>query len=63
MKQKQGGLCIICKTHNAEVVDHCHSTGVVRGILCKQCNSLLGYAYDNTSILKEAIVYLELERG
>jgi hypothetical protein len=41
---KQGGLCAICKTAPARpVVDHCHETGAVRGILCHRCNIGLPY--------------------
>lgn len=62
MVVEQSGLCLIChrnpypkKLH----VDHDHSSGKVRGLLCGHCNSLLGMAKDNTSILASAIAYLE----
>lgn len=59
----QGGVCAICPrpislgkyTH----VDHNHSTGKVRGVLCIGCNHLLGKASDDVSILRSAIDYLE----
>ena len=57
----QDGKCKICQTDLENIipcVDHCHGTGKVRGILCKSCNSMLGYAKDNTDTLKEAIAYL-----
>lgn len=61
----QGGACAICSTlHNpAEkkgrlYVDHCHETGKVRALLCKHCNSLLGYAKDDTGVLSRAMDYL-----
>lgn len=38
--------------------DHCHATGVVRGILCGRCNKALGLLDDNTSTLSNAISYL-----
>ena len=41
------------------VVDHCHSTGITRGILCGRCNLMLGKAEDNIEYLKSAIKYLE----
>lgn len=45
--KNQGEVCAICKSddHNSTNfhVDHCHSTGAVRGILCKRCNTGLGY--------------------
>jgi len=40
-------------------VDHCHSSGSVRGILCNSCNRALGYFKDNTQTLANAIKYLE----
>ena len=44
--QRQNGRCAICKrapyTKKGLVVDHCHRTGKIRGILCSRCNSALG---------------------
>jgi hypothetical protein len=40
-------------------VDHCHSTGKVRGLLCVNCNLGLGNFYDNTELLMNAIDYLK----
>lgn len=56
-----GGKCEICKTvpEKGLVIDHCHSTGKVRGMLCQQCNSVLGMAKDDINVLTEAIRYLE----
>ena len=39
-------------------VDHCHSTGKIRGILCRKCNSILGFADDNQLTLKNLSDYL-----
>ena len=39
-------------------VDHCHSTGEVRGLLCNSCNLLLGHAKDSVETLQNAIDYL-----
>ena len=41
------------------VVDHCHATGTVRGLLCHNCNRALGLLHDNTEVLLNAIKYLE----
>ena len=40
-------------------VDHCHTTGKVRGILCKHCNHILGQSRDSIQTLQSEIVYLE----
>ena len=45
-----------------EAHDHCHRTGRVRGILCRECNLLLGHARDDTNVLKAAIDYLDRRR-
>ena len=61
---KQKGKCAICGIHQSELskslcVDHDHTTGEVRGLLCSNCNALLGYSKDKIDILKNAIKYLE----
>ena len=66
MVEKQQGCCKICSKHVSSLigkktrlcVDHCHTTGKVRGLLCEPCNTLLGMAKDNTQILQSAIAYL-----
>lgn len=62
----QQGSCAICGVHESKApgrfnrlhVDHCHTTGEVRGLLCYTCNSVLGYARDSEDILLNAIQYL-----
>lgn len=62
--EKQDGVCAICKQAptpirgNRLYVDHCHSAGTVRGLLCGFCNSMLGYAKDDATVLTAAIAYL-----
>jgi Recombination endonuclease VII len=52
-------VCEICGEGGALVVDHCHLTGRVRGLLCaRHCNLMLGHARDNTTVLARAIEYL-----
>lgn len=56
---KQSGLCAICQLYTKLVVDHDHSTGAIRGLLCGKCNKGIGLFKDNSSYLKNAAKYLE----
>lgn len=62
MYDQQDGRCAICQQDLRLVVDHCHATGVVRGLLCNQCNIGLGAFYDDIDRLKSAVEYLEAMR-
>jgi hypothetical protein len=39
-------------------IDHDHKTGEVRGVLCHNCNLLIGYAHEDVEVLAAAIRYL-----
>lgn len=56
--------CDICFEDNQDllVIDHCHVTGKARGILCRNCNTLLGMAEDDEEILLSAMSYLRESR-
>jgi hypothetical protein len=61
---EQDGCCAICKTHHTELkrnlyVDHNHTTGEVRGLLCNNCNAGLGMYKDDITRLTNAINYLK----
>ncbi len=59
MVEAQGGVCKICGKPGKLVVDHNHTTKIVRGLLCNNCNHVLGHAHDNPEILQRAIEYLK----
>lgn len=71
MLNDQGGVCHICKNKEAALsnvgktkhlaVDHCHTTGEVRGLLCQACNMGLGYFKDDCLRLEAAVRYLNKE--
>jgi len=60
---KQNGCCAICNYKFGQKkgdikVDHCHTSGAVRGLLCDLCNRGFGYFKDNVDSFKNAINYL-----
>jgi Recombination endonuclease VII len=59
MEQDQKGLCLICQRERELVVDHCHKSSKVRGLLCRGCNGALGVFSDSPIILNRAIMYLD----
>lgn len=70
MLKKQGGVCAICKQppatkrtgagwRNRLAIDHDHTTGKIRGLLCDLCNQGLGCLGDSLDGLQRAITYLE----
>jgi len=59
MYSMQEGCCLVCHQHHKRlVIDHSHSKGVVRGLLCYRCNIMIGHAHDDVSLLLNAIAYL-----
>lgn len=66
--KKQNGKCAICNKTSSEkgmnrkkhlCVDHCHTTGKVRGLLCDQCNRAIGLLNEDLNVLNKAINYLK----
>ncbi len=60
----QVGCCAICDTHQSTLgkalaVDHCHTTGKVRGLLCSNCNTAIGMLRDSIELLDKAKEYLK----
>ena len=60
----QGGRCAVClerlefNGHDSHL-DHCHSTGCVRGLLCGRCNAAVGFAKDSPKLLRDLADYVE----
>jgi hypothetical protein len=64
MRAKQGGVCPGCLRALStvrECVDHCHSTGMFRGLLCNDCNISIGRLSDCAKTLRRLADYLEAE--
>lgn len=65
MEEEQSGCCAICgcpaseSTWSRLVVDHCHKTGRVRGLVCDACNKGMGILGDDPERLRAAADYLE----
>lgn len=58
----QNDKCYICNSHNNNkplVIDHDHTNGKVRKLLCHNCNVALGFVRDNKDTLNKMISYLE----
>lgn len=63
MLASQGGVCAICAEAPGKGVlhvDHCHTTGRVRGLLCHKCNKALGLFADSPERLHSAATYLRV---
>jgi len=72
LAESQGRQCAICGTPEAAIlasdsgrhlnaglyVDHCHTTGEIRGLLCVRCNRALGGFQDDPARLRAAARYL-----
>jgi hypothetical protein len=56
--------CQICGLRTERMhLDHCHQSGQVRGVLCRNCNVALGLMADNPERLRRAAEYLEVKHG
>jgi len=63
LSEKQNNVCAICGNKNGKrihlAVDHNHSTGMVRGLLCTPCNIGIGNLKEKPEIIRSAAAYLE----
>lgn len=57
--KKESDGCAICGLKVNLVIDHCHVTRKIRGILCQNCNHGIGKFKDNTDFLNKASEYLK----
>lgn len=60
---QQQSACAVCgfvpgPDDRGLVVDHCHDTGEVRGLLCNNCNTGIGLLQDNPQVVEAAAMYL-----
>lgn len=64
--ESQNGCCAICNDSPLEnrrlAVDHCHTDGTVRGLLCFRCNATLGKFNDDVLLFQKAIDYLSVKK-
>jgi hypothetical protein len=60
MLSAQHGKCSVCRKTQKRAfdVDHDHTTGEVRGLLCTSCNRMIGHAGDDPDNLERAAAYL-----
>lgn len=60
----QDNKCAICGLSDERhlSIDHNHSTGKVRALLCNSCNTAIGHAREDTSLLNKMIEYLEFHK-
>lgn len=61
MLNKQNFQCVICSINvqNGYHVDHCHSTGKVRGLLCQKCNQAIGLLRESELLFFKAAEYIK----
>jgi hypothetical protein len=62
---EQSGKCKICGREGGEdnrtrlVVDHDHTTSIIRGLICQPCNAMVGMSAESPDTLRNAAKYLE----
>lgn len=65
--EKQDSLCAICRLPETKqgveklAVDHDHKTGIIRGLLCSRCNTVIGLFGEDPEYLQKALAYLQQE--
>jgi hypothetical protein len=57
--KRQGGGCAICGSSGELHVDHSHRTGQVRDLLCRRCNTALGFFEKDANLMRLFVQYME----
>lgn len=71
LEKAQNGVCAICgKPQNVKYgrspflcVDHDHTTGKIRGLLCYPCNLVVGNCLEDSRILEKTMIYLKTHKS
>ena len=63
LKANQEHKCAVCKRAERLGVDHCHTSGKVRGLLCSNCNTALGHLKEDESIILSLLAYVRRHAG
>jgi hypothetical protein len=66
MKIAQAGRCKICDRQPQSKglhIDHCHSTGKVRGLLCGTCNQGIGLLKEDPELIRKAANYVAFHQS
>ena len=64
--KNQNNKCAVCgedliSKGNNICVDHSHTSGKVRDILCRRCNMMVGYMEGSPQLVKDILMYLDYE--
>ena len=62
MYEEQKGKCLICLRERTLVVDHNHTTGQVRGLLCSGCNTGIGQFEHDIALFDKAKEYVSSQK-
>lgn len=60
--KEEAKICAICGSTKSLVVDHCHFSRKIRGVICDSCNKGLGNFRDDPKVMRKAIQYLKIAK-
>lgn len=63
LSNKQDNKCACCGKETKLVVDHCHTTGAIRELLCNNCNTALGLLNEDISVIQQLENYVRKHNG